>query len=72
MKVILNLHNADAKRLLQYLGLAVEDYAAWLQDVSPRCDRPEAREDMKKDLRLLRKLRRQLAPQVERALKGDA
>jgi len=38
---------------------------AWLQDVSPKCDRPEAREDMKKDLRLLRKLHRQTAKQVE-------
>lgn len=65
MKVILNLCDTDVKRLLQYLGLAVEDYTDWLKGVSPKCDRPEAREDMKKDLRLMRKLRGQVAKQVE-------
>lgn len=65
MKVILNLRDDQATRFLQYLGLVVKDYVALLQDVSPKCDRPEAREDIKKDLRMLRVLHRQVAKQVE-------
>jgi len=66
MKVILNLRDIEIRVFLEYLDTAIEDYVVWLQDIPAKTDpSPESREKFKRELRVLRKLRRQMAGLLE-------
>jgi len=71
VKILVNLPDAEVRSLLEYVDTVIDDYAEWLSEFRAKDDpHPEVREGMKRQLRLLRKLRRQMIKQIGEADDG--
>lgn len=67
MKLTLNLRSVDARLYLEFLDTSIQDWESWLKDVPASADDKEQRRETWRVLRLLRRLRVQVAEQLEAA-----